>query len=101
MAYSGAQRHRWFVIRTEGGAYEFMPYLEWRVTLKSVPIFGVRAGDKLLIYDRILARMGCKPLRTSKWHPMSEQEYEAALAQGRETARYVPKWPDGYRWISE
>lgn len=57
----------WFVVREEGGAYEFMHRGQWERERGRVPIFGVVEGGVMWIYDRILLRLGYGPVRTQEW----------------------------------
>ena len=47
-----------FVVREEGGEYEFLPVADWLKATHDVPIFGVRIGDQWHIADKILKRLG-------------------------------------------
>lgn len=46
---------QWFICRREGGQYEFVNHAEWERLKPLVPIYGERVGDRMVIYDRIIA----------------------------------------------
>lgn len=53
-----------FVVRSEGGRFEKLPYHRWIIAVDAgVPIFGVRLGPVRLLFDRIAKRLGHAGLR--------------------------------------
>lgn len=56
-----AQRH--FVVREEGGEYEFMSKRRWQRERPFVPIFGVQTPEGRVVFDRITLGLSGKPLR--------------------------------------
>ena len=54
---------RYFVVRSEGGDFEFVDKPEWYRLRREVPIFGAQVGSTKVIYDRIRKRRGYSPFR--------------------------------------
>ena len=59
-----AQRH--FVVREEGGYYEFMSKRRWQRERPNVPIWGYVKDGRVHCYDKIILRIGLSPWRTHK-----------------------------------
>jgi hypothetical protein len=52
-----------FVVRKEGGEYEWLSAAEWaRAVNDGVPIYGAKVGDFMIGRDRIVRRHGLRDL---------------------------------------
>lgn len=49
---------KWFVVRQEGGGFEYVTLAQLRGLWKDVPILGAERGSRRVIFDRILLRAG-------------------------------------------
>ena len=107
---------RHFVVREEGGNYEFMSKRRWQRERRRVPIFGIMTGEGRVIFDRILLGLGNHPLR-GDWARNANQygrlnapvlRKHAGLGRGEgqagwKDARYTSMrdWSPGARYLCD
>jgi hypothetical protein len=85
-----AARH--FVVREEGGEYEFMSKRRWQRERPFVPIFGVRTPEGMVAFDRITLGLSGKPLRMAgEWPRRVVPPKHRGLGDGEGQAG----WKDG------
>lgn len=59
---------RYFVVREEGGEYEYLSKRAWRRRRRLVPIWGYVVGGRMHCYDKIIGRWRSREVRErTKW----------------------------------
>ena len=59
--------YRYFVVREEGGKYEFMSKRRWQRQRPNVPVWGFIKDNRVYAFDRIILRNGWGTGHRSRW----------------------------------